>query len=218
MYLMRFKVLFLVLLSLILVYVDGNTISHTGYSNTGHDQFNELAYDNENYFILKDYSEAMINKGYAKVPKAGFGWKAYAEHEYEDGTYVGAIVFSRSNKTLAPLTFTYSLTEVYYEEQSYAITGSLSLKQTAKLKKVELAGAESIEVKISGESSLKTTESNTMTLTVNPNKKMTLRVRGECKISLCFAKYYFLWMCTKKGVFESVDITTSYFELYEEDA
>lgn len=130
----------------------------------------------------------------------------------------GQLFFSRSNKTLAPLTFTYSLTEVTYEEQSYSITGSISLKQTAKLKKVELAGAESIEVKVSGESSLKTTESNTMTITVNPGKKITLRVRGECKISLGFAKYYFIGICTKKGVFECVDVTTSYFELYEEDA
>lgn len=218
MYLMRFRLVLILTLSIFLLYVDGNIIRHEGYSNTGHDQFNDLAYNNSDYFILKDYSDAMIAKGYSKVGKASFGWKAYMEHEYEDGTYVGAIVFSRSNKTLSPLTFTYSLTEVYYEEQSYSITGALSLKQSSKLKKVELAGAESIEVKISGESSLKTTESNTMTLTVNPNKKMTLRVRGECKISLGFAKYYFLWICTKKGVFESVDITTSYFELYEEDA
>ena len=140
------------------------------------------------------------------------------EHEYEDGSYVGAIVFSRSNKTLAPLTFDYSLTEVIYEEQSYSITGSLSFKQSAKLKKVELGATESVEVKVSGESSIKTTESNSMTITINPNKKITLRVKGECKISLVFAKYYFIGICTKKGAFECVDITTSYFELYEEDA
>ena len=216
--LMRFKIIIMALLSIVLVNINGNNISHDSYSNTGHDQFNELSYNNSEYFILKDYSDAMKDKCYSKIARGSFGWKAYVEHEYEDGTYVGTIVFSRSNKTLAPLTFTYSLTEVFYEEQSYSITGAISFKQTAKLKKVELAGAESFEVKVSGESSIKTTESNTMTLTVNPNKKMTLRVRGECKISLCFAKYYFLWMCTKKGAFESVDITTSYFELYEEDA
>lgn len=208
---------FIVALSFLLI-VGGNTLEHEPYSNTGHDQFNELYYDNSEYHILKDYNDSMIKKGYDKVKKTGFGWSAYVEHENECGEYVGSIVFSRSNKTLAPLTFTYSLSEVVYEEQSYSITGALSLKQTVKLKKVELGGSESLEIKVSGESSVKTTETNTMTITVNPNKKITLRVRGECRISLVFAKYYFIWMNTKKGVFESVDITTSYFELYEEDA
>ena len=201
-----------------LLTVNGNNINHDAYSNTGHDQFTYLAYDNSDYCILKDYSQAMKDNCYAKIKRIAFGWSANSVHEYEDGTYIGDIVFSRSNKTLAPLTFTYSLSEVVYDMHSYSMSGSLSLKQTSKLKKVELSAAESFEVKVSGESSIKTTETNTMTITVNPNKKITLRVRGECKISLGFAKYYFLGICTKKGVFELVDVTTSYFELYEEDA
>lgn len=210
------KILIFILLGLNLT--NANVISHNPYSNTGHEQFSELKYVNDEYMILKDYSNMMIEKSYSKVQRKAFGWSVYMEREYADATYVGAIVFSRSNKTLTPFTFTYSLTEVTYEEQSYSITGSLSLKQSAKLKKVELSAAESIEVKMSGESSLKTTESNTMSITVNPNKKITLRISGECKISLGFAKYYFIGMCTKKGVFECVDVVTSYFELYEEDA
>ena len=213
----KLKLIFIFLLTFLLT-VNGNNIKHDAYSNTGHDQFTYLAYDNSDYYILKDYSQAMIDNCYSKIKRIAFGWNTNSVHEYEDGTYIGEIVFSRSNKTLAPLTFTYSLSEVVYEMHSYSVSGSLSLKQTSKLKKVELNAAESFEVKVSGESSIKTTETNTMTITVNPNKKITLRVRGECKISLGFAKYYFIGICTKKGAFELVDVTTSYFELYEEDA
>ena len=213
----KLKLVFILLLTFLLT-VDGNSINHDAYSNTGHEQFTYLAYDNSDYVILKDYSQAMIDNNYAKIKRIAFGWNANSVHEYEDGTYIGDIVFSRSNKTLAPLTFTYSLSEVFYEMHSYSYSGGISLKQVSKLKKVELNGAESFEIKVSSESSIKTTETNTMTITVNPNKKITLRVRGECKISLGFAKYYFIGICTKKGAFEIVDVTTSYFELYEEDA
>ena len=57
-----------------------------------------------------------------------------------------------------------------------------------------------------------------MKVTVYPDKKITLRVVGEGKISMGYSKTHFLWICFKKGAWETVDVVTSYFELVEEDA
>lgn len=188
------------------------------YHPTGHTQFNELKLVDDKKLILNDLSEVFIENQLYFLPKKFAGTVTEYLHEYEDANYVGSIVFSRSNKTSEAFIFDYSLTEVIYEETSFNIQGSVSLKGSGKKKAVE--GSAQVDVKggYATKDSVQKTEKSAMKITVYPNKKLTLRVAGEAKLTSGFSKSYFFFITTKKGAWESVDVVTSYFELVETDA
>lgn len=208
------KKLFL-LISLLSFYIPLNIEK---YSKTGHDQFSELEFKKDDKILLVDMPESFIKKRLKELPKKFWGSATEYFHEYEDGTYVGKVVFSRSNKTNQAYVFDYRLEAVEYDERSYNIEGSLSVKGTIKKKTVEATGTINVEGSYGGKNYDKNTESSSMKITVNPGKKITLRVAGECKISNGFTKSYIMWICSKKAAWETVDIVTSYFELVEENA
>jgi hypothetical protein len=44
-----------------------------------------------------------------------------------------------------------------------------------------------------------------------------LRIVGDAKITNGVSKYYFLGICFKKGAFEIVEVTSTIYELIEEN-
>ncbi|HHU56619.1 MAG TPA: hypothetical protein GXZ48_08105 [Acholeplasmataceae bacterium] len=187
------------------------------YSKTGHDQFAELEFENPDKMLLVEMTDYFIDLNLRELPKKFWGTSNKYYCKYENATYVGETVFSRSNKTSQQYVFNYSLSEVEYYERSININGSVNIDGKRKKDKVEISGKVNVNGGISIEESNRITESYDMKITVYPNKKITLRVAGEAKISSGFSKSYVFWICTKKGAWETVDVVTSYFELVEED-
>lgn len=192
-------------------------IKHYTYSKTGHDGFSELVFSDDSVVLLKDMNQAFVEAYYKKLKWKFIGWSTYYLYEYVDCDYVSSVVFSRSNKTSMPYTFEYSLSEVIYEESSVTVKGSISVKESGKIKKLELSGSQQFDISGSTESSIKTTETGSLKITVYPGKKMTMRITGRAKLSTCFARYYFLGIPFGKGVFESIDVIDSFYELIEEN-
>lgn len=187
------------------------------YSTTGHDQFSEIVFVEEGYDLLKDFDDLYIKMRLRGLPVRFWGYATEIKHEYVDATYVGSVVFSRSNHTEEAYVFDYTLTEVAYYERSFNIEGSLTLRGVIKEKKVEGQGTIDVKAKYGTKESSQTTERSAMKVTVYPGKKITLRVAGDAKVSCGFSKYYVFWICMQKGAWEAVDVVTSYFELVEED-
>ena len=88
------------------------------YSETGHDQFSKIVFVEKDYKLLKEYDPLYISIRLSDLKKRFWGYSTYIEHEYVDATYVGNVVFSRSNKTRDEYVFDYTLTEVSYYERS----------------------------------------------------------------------------------------------------
>lgn len=193
-------------------------VNYEQYSKTGHDQFSELIFVDDNHKLLCELDRLYINMRLRALPHRFWGTSTTYLHEYEDATYIGMTVFSRSNKTRDMFVFDYSLTDVVYQERSVSIDGSISLKGVIKGKKVEGTGTVDVSGKISTKDSIQSTEKSSLNVKIYPNKKVTLRVVGEAKVTSGFSKSYIFWICTQKGAWEMVDVVTSYFELVEEDA
>ncbi len=188
------------------------------YSITGHDEFSKLEFVNSNLCLLKDMDNLYVNMKIRGLPVKFIGTSTKIEYEYQDATYIGNIIFSRSNKTREVFEFDYSLQTVEFLSRTIAVEGTLNMKAAGKIKKVEASGGIEITTSYEVESSHQETEKSSMTIRVYPQKKMTLHVTGEAKISTGFTKKWFFWICIQKGAWEIVDIVTSYFELVEEDA
>lgn len=188
------------------------------YSSTGHSQFSELVMQNEDAYIIKDLSDDQIKEELQSLKWMLFGTRDKPLNVEEDAKYVSNIIFSRSNKTREAYTFVYDTSKVVYNEVSVTTKGSISTKGVFKLKSKEITilgdfGGEKTE-----ENSEKTTENGKLSVVVYPNKMVTLRIVGDAKVSNGVMKKFILGICTKKGAYEVVTVTSTCYELVETDA
>ena len=188
------------------------------YSSTGHSQFSELVMVDDDAYIIKDLSDEKINEELKDLKWKLFGTREKALNVEEDARYVSNIIFSRSNKTREAYTFIYDTSKVVYNEVSVTTKGSLSLKGVFKLKSKEITVLTDFSGEQTKENSEKTTENGKLSVVVYPNKMVTLRIVGTAKVSNGVMKKFVMGICTKKGAYEVVTVTSTCYELVEEDA
>ncbi len=192
-------------------------VKHDPYSTTGHEQFEEFIVP-KGRRILISYTDYEIKRKYKDVPFALFGSESTYFDKYIPIEYKSTVIFSRSNKTRESYTFAYNLESVKYEKISVAIKGSINVKAAVKIKKVDVSGGGDVSISYTKDTSETITESGKLNIVIYPNKKMTLRIVGEARVSNGVSKYYVFGICMKKGAFEIVEITSTIYELLEEDA
>lgn len=206
----------LILLLFLLFVVSTKT---NAYVKTGHDEFMEINFCDNDAKLLVNRSSDEIEKAY-QLLKGGkiFGWKTYYLNVNSKANYIGETLFSRSNRTSNPFTINYKVDEETYQSKSIRINGSVSGKITLGNSKSKVEG--SISPSFSAYYDKTNTHSKEETtdfkLTILPNTKITLRVSGEAYVTSGVSKYYFLGICLRKGEWERVDVETMYYELVEE--
>ena len=192
-------------------------IKHDPYSETGHEQFEEFTVPKGRRLLIS-YTDSEIKRKYKDVPFSLFGSESIYFDKYIPIEYKSTVIFSRSNKTRESYSFAYNLETVNYEQVSVAVKGSINVKAAVKIKKVDVSGGGDVSVSYSKDTSETVTESGKLNIIIYPNKKMTLRIVGAARVSNGVSKYYVFGICMKKGAFEIVEITSTIYELLEEDA
>ena len=190
----------------------------TAYTETGHDQFKEITPKDSNVKLLINMSEEYLDGLLDGLKRKFFGESEVILNLYKDARYVSNTLFSRSNLTRDPFTFSYDYSSITYQEISVSVKGTISAKGTFKGKNKELTINGEITGTYSEETSLKNTESTSFKVVVYPGKRVTLRMVGDCKISNGIKKNYFFGIRTSQGAWEVIDIISACCELIEEDA
>ena len=188
------------------------------YSETGHSQFSEIEFVDEDAFLLKDVGDDFINKELKSLKAKFFGSREKILNEFEDCRYVSTVIFSRSNKTREEYTFSYDTSKIVYNKVSVTIKGSVDVKGAYKQKGKEISAGGEFSGEKETEEYDKTTEAGRLSVVVYPNKKVTLRIVGEAKLSNAVKKNYVFGICVKKGAWEVITVLTTCYELLEEDA
>ena len=188
------------------------------YSNTGHSQFSELEVLSEDGYIIHDVSDEFINEHLKSLKWKLFGTREEELNEDIDARYVSNIIFSRSNKTREAYTFVYDTSKIEYSAISVTTKGSLGLKGVFKMKSKEITVTGDFSGSKTDETSTKSVENGKLSVVVYPNKMVTLRIVGNAKISNGVMKKYIMGICVKKGAYEVVTVTSTCYELVEEDA
>lgn len=188
------------------------------YTETGHEDF--LKIETPEYArIIKHYGYGETISLYDEVKFALFGWKTSYINYNVPITYDGKIIFSRSNKTSSAITISYVVQETSVVTTSVKVEGSVSAKITGKMKKVSVDGT------LQGEySHTKETENEyereekvDFKFTLNPNKRIIVITTGKGMLTSGVSKHYLFGITTKKGIWERIDVETTYFEIREED-
>ena len=166
----------------------------------------------------EDYTDSEIKRKYKDVSFAMFGNQFSYFDKYIPIEYKSTVIFSRSNKTRESYTFAYNLETVKYEKVSISVKGSVNAKAVFKIKKVDVTGGGDFSISSTKDTSETVTESGKLNVVIYPNKKVTLRIVGDARVSNGVSKYYLFGICMKKGAFEIVEITSTIYEMVEENA
>lgn len=208
------------ILTFFLVLIGSNikSLNAEPYSETGHTQFQEIVFLNEDAFLIKQVGEDYIDNELKKLNFKLFGSREKVLNDYQDCNYVSNVIFSRSNKTREEYTFSYDTSKINYQKLSVTVKGTIDLKGVFKLKSKEFTVSGEHMTEKENEEYNKTTEEGRLSVVVYPNKKVTLRIVGEAKVSNGVKKNFVFGICVKKGAWEVISVTSTCYELIEEDA
>lgn len=210
------KKIFLCLLIMFLSFVIVRTNVNAYYA-TGHDDFSQIIFENEDDVLLINRSSEEIKEAYDSLKKGKLiGWRTQYLNINSKASYIGNIIFTRSNRTSSPFNMTYRLNTDSYVSKSIKINGSVSGKIANNSKKIELSLSPKFDVTYNKVITSSTEEEWKFELTILPQTKVTLLVTGDAYVTSGVSKYYFLGLCLKKGEWERVDVETVYYELIEE--
>ncbi len=208
----------LILIIIIMLCITIPSLKTKAYTETGHDDF--LKIETPEYArIIEHYGYGEIYALYDEVKFALFGWKTSYINYNVPITYDGNIIFSRSNKTSSPITISYIIREISVVTTSVKVEGSVSAKITGKMKKVNVDGTLQGEYNNTKETEneYQKEEKTEFKFTLNPNKRIIIITTGKGMLTSGVSKHYLFGFTTKKGIWERIDVETTYFEIREED-
>lgn len=187
------------------------------YSTTGHEGIMAVSFEDEGE-LLVDMTSAQIQAGYKALGKNRFfGWKYHFFTIKSSATYLGEIIFARSNRTNDRLEIDYQMKETNYSERSIKTTGTLSGQFEGNIKKIDAGLKAGGEIELDRTTSITRVEDTGFSFVVEPYHRMTFRVTGDAVVTNGVSKYCFMGITFKKGTWEYVDIITRYYELIEEE-
>ncbi len=188
------------------------------YIKTGHDNFQEITFDDENVVLLVNRSKDEIDSAYKKIGKKIFGWSTYYFNINSKAEYVGDTLMSRSNRTGEVLHFSYKLREEDFKTTSLKLSAGIDVKVTAQNSKKTLSGVINPSFGVNKTNSTSNTKEEITEFKIDlaPYTRVSLRISGDCYVTSGVSKYYLFGIQMKKGDWERIDVETMYYELYEE--
>lgn len=209
------KKVILLILCLFSMIIGSNLVKAA--TSTGHEDFLNVYFENDER-LINQYSEEEIEEISSNVKKKVFGWSTVYINYNTRVKYDGKIIFSKINKTDIPFYFEYKVLEEEISTKSVNVNGSVSAKITGTIKKIKttLTGGLGADVDYEDQNKNTTELLTIIKMEIMPNKKVTMITTGDAFISSGYSKYYLFGIIIRKGVWETIETETIYYELREE--
>lgn len=179
--------------------------------------YQEIVFDNEDAKMLKDYSNSDYTNGYKAMKKKKFmGWRIEVLQEDEELEFISETKLKIYNNGFSTIKHDISLKTK--EETKYQLSASGSIKVSAKgdVKKFKGTIDADIKASVSYTSITTSQEEYDFEIIVDPLTYVKIVTRGRGLISNGVGKYYFFWVNTKDGGWETFNQTTEYYEIIKE--
>jgi hypothetical protein len=184
-------------------------------ARTGHDAFSKITFKEEGK-LLVDMTSEEFEAGYKVMNRKFWGWRHHYFNVFSEATYIGEVIFAKSNRTRQPLKIAYVLQEKDFTERSITVSGSISGKIDGKLKSGNIVGNISAEIGRKATDSYTRFEETKFDIVVEPNHRIIFHVTGDCEVTNGISKYYVFGIVFHKGSWEYIDVLTRYYEFLEE--
>jgi hypothetical protein len=179
--------------------------------------YQEIVFDSDEAFLLKDFSEANYDDYYKDLSKKKFiGWKINVVHANENVEFVSETKLKISNNGYSSIKHNISLETK--EETNYQIsaTGGIKLEVKGDVKKFKGKVDADIKASISYSKLTTNKEKYEFEIIVDPKTYVKILTRGTGEVNNGVGKYYFFWINTKSGGWETFTVKTEYYEIVKE--
>jgi hypothetical protein len=205
------KLILIVMMSMIL-FLGSHLLKAEEYQN-----YQEIIFENDEAFLLKDYSSSDYKDGYKKLKKNKFiGWKINVVNSNEPVEFVSETKLKIYNNGFS--TIKHDIKLETKEETKYQISATGGIKLNVKGNVKKFKGAVDADIKASISYSKLTTnkESYEFQIIVDPKTYVKIMTRGTGEVNNGVGKYYFFWINTKSGGWETFTVQTEYYEIIKE--
>lgn len=179
--------------------------------------YQEIIFDNDDVILLKNYSSKDFKNYYKKTKKSKmFGWRIHVVHKNEPLDFIAETKIKIYNAGTTAITQSIELdSEETYKKQISA-SGEIKVHGSGTKKKFKGSVDSSIKASISTTSTKSSSESYDFNIKVDPRTYVSIVIRGTGEINNGVGSYYFFWIRTKKGGWETFTVMTEYYEIIKE--
>ena len=179
--------------------------------------YEEIVFNNDDARMLKEYSEEEIDDYINNIKKKRFiGWKLDMIHKNEEVEFISETKLKIYNNGFS--TIKHDIVLETKEETKYQLsaTGSIQVSVKGDVKKFKGSIDADIKATVSYSSTKLSKETYEFNIVVDPLTYVKIVTRGKGIVSSGVGKYYFFWINTKSGGFETFTVTTEYYEIIKE--
>ena len=167
--------------------------------------------------MLQDYSSIDYKIYYKKIRKSKcFGWRVYAVNKNEPVEFISETKLKIYNNGFS--TIKHDITLSTKEETKYQISasGDIKVKGSGDIKQFKGSVEAEIKAEVSYTKVTTSQETYKFNIIVDPRTYVKIVTRGKGEISNGVGKYYFFWIKTKSGGWETFNVKTEYYEIIKE--
>jgi len=206
------KKLSVIVILMFLTFFTKGLIKAEDYQN-----FQEIIFENDEAFLLKNYSSDVYKDGYKQINKKKFiGWRIEVVHSNEPVEFISETKLKIYNNGFSTIKHDISLETK--EETKYQISASGGIKLNVKGDVKKFKGTVDADIKASISYSKVTTtkESYDFQIIVDPKTYVKIVTRGTGEVSNGVGQNYFFWIKTQSGGWEIFTVQTEYYEIIKE--
>lgn len=179
--------------------------------------FQEIVFDHDDAYLLRDYSDTDLSDSLKKIKKKKFiGWRIIVINKNEELEFVAETKLKVSNDGYSAIEHDILLETDVEEKLQLSCSGGIKLSGKGDVKKFK--GSIDADIKASVDYSKLTSshEEYSFKIKVDPLTSVRIVIMGEGRINNGVGKYYFFWVNTKTGGWETFTQTTEYYEIVKE--
>lgn len=179
--------------------------------------YEEIVFNNDDARLLKDFSQDEIDDYINDIDKKRFiGWKLEMIHTNEEVEFISETKLKIYNNGYS--TIKHDIVLETKEETKYQLsaTGGIKVSVKGNIKKFKGSVDADIKATVSYSSTKLSKETYEFNIVVDPLTYVKIVTRGKGVVSSGVGKYYFFWINTKSGGFETFTVTTEYYEIVKE--
>jgi len=206
----KLYVIFLLLVSIgIIGYINCQAEEYQNYQ--------EIVFDNDEAFMLKDFTKNDYTTAYKEIKKRKFiGWRLSVVNDDCDLEFISETKLKIYNNGFSTIKHDILLETKEETKVQLSASGGIKVSLDGDIKKFK--GSIDADIKASVSYSTLTTshEKYDFEIVVDPLTYVKIVTRGKGVINNGVGNYYFFWIKTKSGGWETFNQTTEYYEIIKE--
>lgn len=179
--------------------------------------YQEIVFASDEAKLLKDYTDKEITDYKDGMKKRKFiGWRIDVINNNEEVEFVSETKLKIYNNGFSTIKHDITLTTKEETKFQLSASGGIKVKVNGNVKKFKGTVDADIKASVSYSTVTSTTENYEFEIVVDPLTYVKIITRGEGIINNGVGKYYFFWVNTTSGGWETFTVTTEYYEIIKD--